>query len=134
MKFFTTKMAKKEFTFKGKTTEELQKMSLNELAQLLTARQRRTLKRGFTEQQKILLKKIRANEKNIETQCRDMIILPEMIGKTIKVHRGKEFMPVMIEPDMIGHYLGEFVLTRKKVSHSAPGIGATRSSASLSVK
>ena len=127
-------MAKKEFTFKGKTTEELQKMSINELAQLLTARQRRTIKRGFTEQQKILLKKLRANEKNIETQCRDMIILPEMIGKIIKVHRGKEFIPVSIEPDMIGHCLGEFALTRKKVAHSAPGIGATRSSASLSVK
>lgn len=127
-------MAKKEFTYKGKTTEQLQKMSISELAQLLNARQRRSLKRGFTEQQKILLKKIKANEKNIETHCRDMIILPEMIGKTIKVHRGKEFMPVMVEPDMIGHYLGEFVLTRKKVAHSAPGIGATRSSASLSVK
>ncbi len=127
-------MAKKEFTYKGKITEQLQKMSLSELAQLLNARQRRSIKRGFTEQQKILLKKLRANEKNIETHCRDMIILPEMIGKTIKVHRGKEFMPVMVEPDMVGHYLGEFVLTRKKVAHSAPGIGATRSSASLSVK
>ena len=127
-------MAKKEFTFKGKTTEELKKVSLNELAQLMTSRQRRTIKRGFTEQQKILLKKIKANEKNIETHCRDMIILPEMIGITIKVHQGKEFVPVMIEQDMIGHCLGEFVLTRKRVAHSAPGIGATRSSASLSVK
>ena len=127
-------MAKKEFTFKGKTTDELQKMSLNELAQLLTSRQRRTVKRGFTEQQKILLKKLRANEKNIETHCRDMIILPEMVGKTIKIHQGKEFMPVIIEEGMIGHYLGEFAMTRKKVAHSAPGIGATRSSASLSVK
>ena len=127
-------MAKKEFTFKGKTVTELQKLSLNELAQLLTARQRRTLKRGFTDQQKILIKKLRANEKNIETHCRDAVILPEMIGKTIKVYQGKEFIPVIIEPDMIGHCLGEFVLTRKKVSHSAPGIGATRSSASLSVK
>ena len=127
-------MAKKEFAFKGKTTEELKKLSLNELAQLLTSRQRRTLKRGFTEQQKILLKKLRASEKNIETHCRDMVILPEMIGATVKVHQGKEFVPVMIEPDMIGHCLGEFVLTRKKVAHSAPGIGATRSSASLSVK
>lgn len=127
-------MAKKEFTYKGKTTEELKTLSLNELAQLLTARQRRTIKRGFTEQQKILLKKLRVNKKNIETQCRDMIVLPEMIGKTMKVHRGKEFMPVTIGEDMIGHYLGEFVLTRKKVAHSAPGIGATRSSASLSVK
>mgnify|MGYP001582519692 FL=1 len=127
-------MAKKEFTYKGKTTEELKNISLNELAQLLPARHRRTIRRGFTEQQKILLKKLRVNKKNIETQCRDMLVLPEMIGKTIKVHRGKEFIPVMIEADMIGHYLGEFVLTRKKVAHSAPGIGATRSSASLSVK
>lgn len=127
-------MVKKEFTFKGKTIDDLKKMSLSELTHLLTARQRRTIKRGFTEQQKILLKKLRVNEKNIETHCRDMIILPEMIGKTIKIHQGKEFVPVTIGEDMIGHYLGEFALTRKKVAHSAPGIGATRSSASLSVK
>ena len=127
-------MAKKEFTFKGKTTEELKRLSLNELALLLTSRQRRTLKRGFTEQQKILLKKLRSNQKNIETHCRDMIVLPEMIGVTIKIHQGREFVPVIIEPDMVGHYLGEFALSRKKVAHSAPGIGATRSSASLSVK
>lgn len=127
-------MAKKEFTFKGKTLEELKKMSLIELAQLVPARQRRTIKRGFTEQQKILLKKISRNEKNIETHCRDMIVLPEMIGRAIRVHQGREFVTVMMEPEMIGHCLGEFALTRKKVSHSAPGIGATRSSASLSVK
>lgn len=127
-------MAKKEFTFRGKTVDDVKKLSLNELAQLLTSRQRRTLKRGFTEQQKILLKKLRYNEKNIETHCRDMIILPEMIGMTIKVHQGKEFIPLAIGSDMVGHYLGEFVLTRKRVAHSAPGIGATRSSASLSVK
>lgn len=127
-------MVKKEFTYKGKTTEELKKMSVNELAQLLPSRQRRSLKRGFTDQQKTLLKKLRANEKNIKTHCRDAIILPEMVGSIIKIHSGREFMPVTIEPDMIGHCLGEFVLTRKKVQHSAPGIGATRSSASLSVK
>ena len=127
-------MVKKEFIFKGKTVDDIKKMSLNELAQLLTARQRRTIKRGFTGQQKILLEKIISNQKNIETHCRDMVILPVMVGTTIKVHQGKEFMSITIEPDMIGHYLGEFALTRKKVAHSAPGIGATRSSASLSVK
>ena len=127
-------MAKKEFTYKGKSVDELKNMSLNELMGLMPARQRRSLKRGFTEQQKILLKEIRSNGSNIKTHCRDMIILPEMIGRTIKVHQGKEFLPVIVEPDMIGHYLGEFTLTRKKVAHSAPGIGATRSSASLSVK
>lgn len=127
-------MAKKEFTYKGKTTEEFKKMSLSELLQLLTSRQRRSLKRGVTEQQKILLKKLGSGKRNIETHCRDIIILPEMIGTIIKVYNGKEFVSVSIEPDTIGHRLGEFVLTRKKVQHSAPGIGATRSSASLSVK
>jgi len=127
-------MAKKEFMFRGKTLEELKNASINEFANLLPARQRRSLKRGLTDQQKILLKKIRNKESNIETHCRDMIILPEMIGIMIKVHKGNEFVPVSIIEDMVGHFLGEFVLTRKRVEHSAPGIGATRSSASLSVK
>src|SRR3989338_7599293 len=124
-------MAKKEITIKGKTLEELKKMSTGELAQILTSRQRRTIKRGMTEQQKILLKKLKFNEKNIETHCRDMIILQEMVGSMIKVYQGREFIPVAIEAEMIGHYLGEFAQTRKKVAHNAPGIGATRSSASL---
>ena len=127
-------MAKKEFTYRGKGMEELMKMSLNEIAALFPARQRRSLKRGLTEQQKILLGKIRKNETNIETHCRDMIILPEMTGKTIKVYNGKEFISVIIVDEMIGRCLGEFALTRRKVEHSAPGIGATRSSAALSVK
>ena len=48
------------------------------------------------------------------------------------VYNGKEFIPLTITAEMLGHYLGEFVLTRKKVAHSAPGIGATRSSAAQS--
>ena len=127
-------MAKKEFSYRGKGIEELKSMSLNELASLLPARQRRSLKRGLTEQQKILLSRIKKNKANIKTHCRDMVILPEMIGKTIKVYNGKEFAPVIIVEEMMGHCLGEYALTRQRVEHSAPGIGATRSSASLSVK
>jgi len=127
-------MAKKEFTYKGKTIEELQKLSLDELGKLLPARQRRSLKRGFTEEQKSLLKRVKRKDKNIETHCRDMVILPEMIGMTIRVHNGKEFFAVIITNEMIGHYLGEFSMTRKRVEHSAPGIGATKSSGALSVK
>ena len=128
-------MAKKEFTYRGKTLEDLRKMSLSEFMDLLPARQRRSLKRGFTDQQKILLKRIRAKKGNIKTHCRDMLILPEMVGLTIKVHNGrKEFVIVAITDEMMGHCLGEFALTRKKVEHSAPGIGATKSSAALSVK
>jgi len=127
-------MAKKEFTYRGKNLEDLKKLSLDELAELLPARQRRSLKRGLTDQQKILLSKIKKGESNIETHCRDMIIFPEMVGKTIKIHNGKTFVQVIIADEMIGHILGEFSLTRNRVAHSAPGIGATKSSSSLSVK
>ena len=48
--------------------------------------------------------------------------------------KGKIFEPVSIEIEMLGHYLGEFTITRTKVQHSAPGIGATKSSAAASVK
>ncbi len=127
-------MAKKEFSYRGKSLSELKKMSMNEFAELVPARQRRSLKRGLNEQQKILLSNIKKGKKNIETHCRDMIILPEMVETIVKVHNGKEFIIISIQAEMLGHYLGEFVLTRKRVEHSAPGIGATRSSASLSVR
>ncbi len=127
-------MVKKEFTYRGKTETELKNMSLPELSLLLTARPRRTLKRGFNDYQKTLLKKIRNGEKNIKTHDRDMLILPEMFGAMVKVYNGKEFQLVTIIPDMLGHYLGEFAMTRKSVRHNAPGIGATKSSASASVK
>lgn len=127
-------MAKKEFGYRGKPLSELKKMSINEFAEVVPARQRRSLKRGLNEQQKILLSNIKKGKKNIETHCRDMIILPEMVGAIVKVHNGKEFVIISIQAEMLGHYLGEFVLTRKRVEHSAPGIGATRSSASLSVR
>jgi len=127
-------MAKKEFQYRGKSLEELKKLSLNEFIELLPTRQRRSLKRGFTKQQEILLKKIRKNKKNIETHCREFVILPEMVGMMIKIHNGKEFHLVAIQEEMIGHLLGEFSLTRKSVSHSSPGIGATKSSSALSVR
>ncbi len=129
----------KIFHYHGKTLEELQAMSLNDFIKLLPSRQRRTLVHGFSEENRKLYDKIkRAKEgvfkKLIKTHRRDFIVLPEMVGLMIHIHKGKEFVPVMIMEEMIGHYLGEFAATRKKVEHSAPGIGATRSSASASVK
>jgi small subunit ribosomal protein S19 len=56
------------------------------------------------------------------------------MGKTIKVHNGKDFIPVLIQEDMVGMYFGELVMTRKKVQHNAPGVGATKSSSNVSVK
>jgi len=126
-------MAKKEFTYRGKTLEELKSISINDFAELVPARQRRSLKREATDLQKVFIKKI-IKGNNIKTECRDIIIIPKMVGKNIRIHNGKEFIPVLIQPEMIGHRLGEFVLTRKRVMHHAPGVGATRSSASLSVR
>ena len=124
-----------KFMYKGKTLEELRQMSLEEFAELIPARSRRALKRGLTEIQKKLLLKIRKNpQKFHRTHCRDMVIIPEMVGVKIGVYNGKEFVPVEIKPEMLGHRLGEFALTRKRVKHSAPGFGATRSSKYVPLK
>lgn len=127
-------MAKKEFAYHGKTADELRVMDIKQFMELVPARQRRSLKRGFTYPQKSLLEKIRKNKKNMKTHSTDMIIVPQMIDRLILVFNGKEWTQVKIVPEMLGHYLGEFVQTRKRVMHNAPGIGATRSSASVSVR
>jgi small subunit ribosomal protein S19 len=128
-----------EFIFKGKKLEELQKMDIKEFAKLIPSRERRTLIRGYTDAQKRLLKKIdKAIEgkykKPIKTHCRDVIILPKMVNLTIHIHKGKSFEQVKIQPEMIGHYLGEFALTRQRIQHSAPGVGATKSSSAVSAR
>jgi small subunit ribosomal protein S19 len=126
-------MAKKEFKYRGLTLEELQALDLKSFAALIPSRARRTLLRGRSHQEESMLKKLRKG-KTPKTHARDSVIVPEMVGKVIQVHRGKEFVRVEIEPEMIGHFLGEFALSRKRVGHSAPGVGATRSSANASVK
>ncbi|MBL7147381.1 MAG: 30S ribosomal protein S19 [Nanoarchaeota archaeon] len=128
-----------KFKFHGKTIEELKKMELKEFIELLPSNKRRSIKRGFTEAQKKLLKKINktlegTNKKPIKTHCRSMITLPNMVGLVIHIHRGKEFIPVKIEQESLGLRLGELVLTRKKVEHSAPGVGATKSSTAISAR
>lgn len=125
----------KRFTYRGYTLEELKKMSVKELAKLFKARARRKILRGFTQEEQKLLEKLRKNpDKYIKTHVRDMIILPEMVGRKIGVYNGKEFVPVEIKPEMIGRRLGEFAIPIKKVEHSAPGIGASRSSKHIAVK
>ena len=124
----------KEFVWYGLTWDKIEKLTLEEFARYVPSRQRRTLTHGLRDHEKKLLAEVQANKTNIKTHCRDMIITPAFAGKMIKVHNGKEFVNISVEKDMIGHRLGEFVLTRKRLQHSAPGIGATRSSASLSVK
>ena len=127
-------MAEKFTTYKGYDLETLKNMELKEFIKLVPANARRSLKRGFTPSQQKLLKKIKAaaekgaTNKMIKTHCRDLPILPIMIGMTLGVYNGKEFIKVEIKPEMLGHFLGEFAPSRKRVQHSAPGVGATRGS------
>jgi len=127
-------MAIREFTYRGLKLAELQKLNDKEFIALLPARQRRSFARDEDPKLKKLIEDIRRGKKNIETHCRTFIVRPDMVGKTIKIHNGKEFVAVIIQDEMIGHVLGEFSQTRKKVGHSSPGIGATKSSSAVSVR
>lgn len=127
---------KKEFMYRGLSIEELQKLSIEELLPLLPSRIRRSLRRGLTKRQDKLLHDIEKGEKGdtIRTHLRDMVILPSFVNHIVDVYNGNEFQRINIQPDMVGHYLGEFALTRKKVKHTGPGVGATRSSKFMPLK
>lgn len=124
---------KGEFTYRGRTVNELKKLSIEEFAELLPARQRRKIKRGFSKPQRKLQTNIKQKD-SVRTHLRDMIVLPEMVGKTIEIHNGKAFNRVEIVAEMLGHYFGELSLTRGRVTHGSAGVGATRSSKFVPLK
>jgi small subunit ribosomal protein S19 len=126
---------KREFAYRGYTLEELQAMSLNELLPLLPARARRSYKRGLNKEQQSFIDRLRSEKKEVlKTHRREIVILPDFVGKKIAVYNGKEYKTIEIIPEMIGHYLGEFALTRAFQKHSGPGVGATRSSKYMPLK
>lgn len=133
-------MYRREFRYRGYTLEELEKMDLEDFAKLLPSKLRRYLMRGnFTPEVKRLLEKVKKAKKGkynrpIRTHVREMPILPIMVGLTIHVYNGKEFVPVEIKPEMIGKRLGEFAHTIRPVKHGMPGVGATRSSLYIPTK
>jgi small subunit ribosomal protein S19 len=124
----------KELLWQGRNEEKVKELDLKEFMTLIPARQRRSLKRGYSEAQKKLLKRIESGADNIKTHCRNMIITPNMLGKTFKVYTGKDYAPITITIEMLGHCLGEFAHSRKLVSHSSAGVGATRSSKAVSAR
>lgn len=133
----------REFKFKGYSTEQMKTMSIESLLPLMNSRQRRSLDKRVAKYMNDEKRKLREDMKlaregklnsSIKTHVRDMIILPDMIDLTISVHNGKDFFPIHIKPEMIGHYLGEYSITNKRVQHGAPGVGASRSSLYVPLK
>lgn len=129
----------KEYKYRGHSLDQLQGMSFETFLQLLPSRQRRTLNRGISDEKKKLIEETRLAKEGklkgqIKTHARDMVVLPYMVGLTLYVHSGKEFVALEIKSEMVGHYIGEYVITNKKVVHGTPGIGASRSSLYVPLK
>jgi len=127
----------KDFLFRGLNEEQLKAVSMDEFIRMLPARMRRSLMRGLPEEHRILIEKIRSwrpGDKPLKTHARNVIILPEMIGKTVHVFSGRDFIEVPIVLKKVGHYLGEYSITNTPVRHGRPGIGASRSSMYIPLK
>ena len=129
----------KQFTYRGLSQKELESLPLAKLLELFPARARRSLTRGINDGKRKLIGEMKAAKEGtlknpINTHLRDVLILPTMVGVTVNVFSGKEFRPVTITTEMVGHYLGEYVITNKRVSHGAPGVGASGSSLYVPLK
>src|SRR5674476_750130 len=102
----------KEFSYRGHNLNSLTGMSMDEFINLLPSRQRRSLQRGLTPEQRILLEKLRVakeaqkegKDASVKTHTRELLILPELVGAKIAVYNGKEYVAMEIRPEMIGHY------------------------------
>jgi len=118
----------KDVYYRGINVEELKKLDVREIAKYLPSRARRSVLRNFQSIEKFVRRcEISASQKKkIKTHLRDLIIVPRLVGLVIMIHNGKEYTEVQISHRMIGHRLGEFALTRSKVTHGAAGIGATK--------
>jgi len=127
---------KKEFLYRGYTMDELLAMPFEDTVALMPSRSRRTYARGLNYEQQLLFDNLKNAEAGavVRTHRKDLPIVPIFVGKTVSIYDGKEFKEFEIKPEMIGHYLGEFVLTRKPPVHSGPGVGATRSSKFMPLK
>ncbi|MCK5334042.1 MAG: 30S ribosomal protein S19 [Candidatus Aenigmarchaeota archaeon] len=126
----------KKFKFRGLTYEKVLALPKEEFLKLITSRERRKLKRGLTHAEKKFHERLvkSDNKRFIKAKCRDMVVFPDMVGLKVGIYNGKEFVQVEIQPEMMGHRLGEFSLTRRAPKHSGPGIGATRSSRFVPLK
>lgn len=109
--------------FRGINTEELKAYDTREFAKLVKSRPRRAILRNYDVIEAFVKKceKNASRNKPIKTHDRALVIVPRMLGKTIAVYNGKEFVKVLIVEEMLGHRLGEFAMTRRIAKHTTIG-------------
>ncbi len=126
---------KKEYTYRGMTIDKLKELSFDEFIEIVPSRQRRSFKRGLSKEQAKLINDSNAKpDKVMRTHRREMIIIPQFVGRKFSVYNGREFVDLEIMPEMIGLYLGELAPTRTTPTHTGPGVGATKSSKFMPLK
>jgi len=121
------KKSKDKF-YRGKNTEELKTVDTREFAKLVKSRERRTILRNY-DVIEAFVKRCEEKDKKkkmMKTHNRAIVIVPRMLGRTIGVYNGKEFIKVDIVEEMLGHRLGEFSMTRKIAKHTSIGGGAKK--------
>ena len=139
-----SKFAQRNYTFRGKTLDDLREMEIPDFVKLLNSKRRRYISRDFGIQHVHLIKKLKAardavkgpgeRPATVRTHLRSMVILPQFVDNVVGIYNGKEFVEVQIKPEMIGHVLADFSMSKKVVKHSKAGVGATRSSSATSLK
>jgi ribosomal protein uS19 len=140
-----SKFSQRNYTYRGKTLDDLRAMDYKDFIELLPTRRRRYLQRSFCEKHVHLMEKLKKARLSVEgqagvrppvvkTHLRAMVVLPEFVDNIIGIYDGRAFAEVQIKPEMIGSVLAEFAPSKKVVKHSKAGVGATRSSSATSLK
>ena len=141
----SSKFAQRNFTYRGKTLDDLKNMEVKEFVELLPSNRRRFVGRSFGLKHIHLIEKLKKARLAVEgqpgvrpplvkTHLRAMVILPEFVDNVIGIYNGKEFIEIQVKPEMIGHVLADFSMPKRIVKHSKAGVGATRSSSATSLK
>ena len=144
---------KKQFTYRGLSVDDLKELPIFapeddpdalSIESIMPACARRSMSRGYEKgimnggsnlEEEHFINRLNENPSGkVKTHCRSLYILPQMVGRTIGIHDGRQFKMIEILPEMIGHALGEYAPTRRSVTHTGPGVGATRSSKHVALK
>lgn len=125
-----------EFLYRGMSIKDIVQKPFEEQLAMMPSRSRRFFSRQLDHDTQVFFEKVKAAGEGDElrTHLRDFPVIPQMVGKLVHIHNGKEFQKIGITTEMIGHKLGEFAHTRKAVKHTGPGVGATRSSKFMPLK